>query len=48
MLENSLFPMEKRVNGGLNTGVNKMLEDLEGYIQQRDELIALWISLRLT
>ena len=36
MSETSLLPWEKRIDGGLNTDVDKMLEDLEGDTQQRD------------
>ena len=43
MSETSLLPREKRVDGGLDTGVDKKLEDLEGDTQQRDGSITLWI-----
>ena len=36
MLETSLLPREKGVDGGLDTGTDKMLEDLKGDTQQRD------------
>ena len=43
MSETSLLPREKRVDGGLDTGVYKTLKDLEGDTQQRDGLITLLI-----
>ena len=42
MSETSLLPMKKQVKGGLDTGIEKTLEDLEGDTQQRDGSIALW------
>ena len=41
MLENSLLPREKRINGRLDTGVNKVLKDLEGDGPQKDGSIYL-------
>ena len=35
MLETSLLPREKQVDGGLDTGVNKTVEDLEGDTQKK-------------
>ena len=43
MSETSLFHRDKRVNGGLDTGIDKTLEDLEEDTQQRDGSIILWI-----
>ena len=43
MSEISFLPREKQVDGGLDTGIDKMLEDLEGDTQQRDGSITLWI-----
>ena len=43
MSETSLLLKEKRVDGGLDMGVDETLEDLEEDIQQRDGSIALWI-----
>ena len=43
MSETSLLPREKRVDGGLDMGVDKMLEDLEGDTQPRNGSIAIWI-----
>ena len=36
-----LRPRENQVDGGLEMGVDKVLEDLEGVIQQRDGSVAL-------
>ena len=47
MLETSLLPREKRVDGGLDTGTYKTLEDLEGDTQQRDRSIDPWITWEL-
>ena len=44
MLETSLLPREKWVDGGLNMGVGKTLEDLEGDTQPRGGSIIFWIS----
>ena len=44
MSETSLLPREKWVDGGLDTGVDKMLKDLEGNTEQRDGLITLCVS----
>ena len=43
MSETSLLPREKQVDGRLNIGVDKMLEDLERDTQQRDGSITFWI-----
>ena len=42
--ETSFLPTKKWVDGGPDTGVDKMLEDFERDTQQRDGSIALWIS----
>ena len=47
MSENGFLSMEKRANGGLNMGGNKMLKDLEGDTLQGHGLIALRITLGL-
>ena len=36
MLESSLLPREKQVDGELDTGVDTTLKDLEGDTQQKD------------
>ena len=47
MLETSLLPKEKWVDDELHMDIDKMLEDLEGNIQQRDGSIALLMPWRL-
>ena len=43
MSETGLLSREKWVDGGLDTGIDKTLEEFEGDTQQRDGSIALWI-----
>ena len=43
MSETNLLPREKWVDGRVDAGVGKVLENLEGDTQQRDGSMALWI-----
>ena len=44
--ESSLLPRKKRVDNGLDTGVNEPLEDLVGDTEQRDGAIAVGVLYR--